>query len=169
MQLSQLLYMFLAGTFGGLVLWKLKVPSGALMGAMIGVVIYKYISRSQVEFPVSLNLAVQIFIGVSIGALFQVEMMHELKVMFWSVVFSCMALVLAGLLFSFVLIKCGVLDTSTAYLSTSPGAMTAMIGLAMDTSANLPMVMTFHFFRISFVIVTAPAILALVRMLTNKH
>lgn len=169
MQFPQLLNMFLAGTFGGLALWKLKVPSGALMGAMIGVVVYKYFTRSNVEFPHALGIPVQILIGISIGALFQIEMVHELKVLFWSVVFSCFALVLAGLLFSFILIKAGVMDVPTAYLSTSPGAMTAMIGLAMDTKGQLPVVMTFHFFRISFVIVTAPAILSLVRLLLGKN
>ena len=169
MQLLQLFYMFLAGSCGALALWKLKVPSGIMMGAMIGVVIYKYYTKSEIEFPHGLNIAVQILIGISIGALFKVEMVHELKVLFLPVLFSCMALILAGLLFTLILIKFHILDVPTAYLSTSPGAMTAMIGLALDTKATLPVVMTFHFFRISFVIVTAPAILSLVRWLVGRH
>jgi hypothetical protein len=51
------------------------------------------------------------------------------------------------------------LDPGTAYLGTSPGAMSALIVLAIDNPAKEALVVCFHFFRVVFIILTAPIIL----------
>jgi hypothetical protein len=57
-----------------------------------------------------------------------------------------------------VFAKLGLLDFGTAYLGTSPGAMSALIVMALDSGAQPMLVVCFHFFRVVFVILTAPLI-----------
>jgi uncharacterized membrane protein AbrB (regulator of aidB expression) len=54
------------------------------------------------------------------------------------------------------------LDIGTAYLGTSPGAMSALIVLALESEAQPMLVVCFHFIRVVFVILTAPLIFRLV-------
>ncbi len=55
------------------------------------------------------------------------------------------------------------MDGTTAYLSTSPGAMSALISLAVESAGHPTVVMAFHFFRVVFIILTAPLIFQLLR------
>ena len=50
------------------------------------------------------------------------------------------------------------LDMGTAYLGTSPGALSALVVLAFDSQAQPMLVVCFHFFRVVFIILTAPLI-----------
>jgi uncharacterized membrane protein AbrB (regulator of aidB expression) len=79
------------------------------------------------------------------------------------VVASTVILVAGGLLVCLVLVKTGVLDLPTAYLSTSPGAMSVLVSLAVESQANPPVVLAFHFFRLAFIIVTAPLVFHLIQ------
>ncbi len=155
----KLVLLLLAGTAGGLAGARLRLPGGIIMCSMLAVIALKMALSEDIAVPGSVNLFFQIIIGVMVGASFQPEMLHHLKPIALPVVLSTLLLVGIGLLVSVLLVHFGVLDIASAYLSSSPGAMSAMLGLAVDSQANLPVVMAFHFFRVFFVILTAPVIL----------
>jgi uncharacterized membrane protein AbrB (regulator of aidB expression) len=46
----------------------------------------------------------------------------------------------------------------TAYIGTSPGAMSALIVLALDSGAQPMLVVCFHFVRVVLILLTAPLI-----------
>ena len=69
-----------------------------------------------------------------------------------------MVLVATGALLAVIFTKLGILDMGTAYLGTSPGAMSALVVLALDNPGQPMLVVCFHFFRVIFVILTAPLI-----------
>jgi len=80
------------------------------------------------------------------------------------VIISTIVLVSVGLLLSLFVAKIWPLDIYTAYLGTSPGAMSALIPLADDSPANVAFVGAFHFFRVVFIILIAPLIYKLIQM-----
>jgi uncharacterized membrane protein AbrB (regulator of aidB expression) len=75
------------------------------------------------------------------------------------VIVSTLVLVGTGLLLALIFKKLGMLDMVTGYIGTSPGAMSAMIPLAVETEINPVLVVCFHFFRVVFVLLTAPSFL----------
>jgi hypothetical protein len=151
------------GTIGGLLGYESKITGGTLIGAMLAVMAFKMLSGQPWAIPRGYAVFAQIVVGVMVGAAYTSETGRMFVKIAFPVVVSTCVLVLTGLAIGLVLIKTGVLSVPTGYLSTSPGAMSAMAVLAGDTSANMPVVLAFHFFRLVFIIVTAPLVLNLLQ------
>jgi uncharacterized membrane protein AbrB (regulator of aidB expression) len=74
---------------------------------------------------------------------------------------SCVVLLGSGVILAIVFTRLGLVDIGTAYLGTSPGAMSILTVLAFDSQAQPMLVVCFHFIRVVFVILTAPLIFKL--------
>jgi membrane AbrB-like protein len=146
------------GLVGGALGAKLKIPAGALIGAMLTIIVFKMTMKMHWEIPKGFTFALQVFLGIMVGATFQPELLHVMKKIALPVIISCVVLVGVGILMAAVFAKLGLLDFGTAYLGTSPGAMSALIVMALDSGAQPMLVVCFHFFRVVFVILTAPLI-----------
>ena len=146
------------GLVGGALGAKLKIPAGALIGAMLTIIVFKMTMKMHWEIPNGFTFALQVFLGIMVGATFQPELLHVMKKIAPPVIISCVVLVGAGILMAVIFAKLGLLDIGTAYLGTSPGAMSALIVMALDSGAQPMLVVCFHFVRVVFVILTAPLI-----------
>ncbi len=146
------------GLVGGALGAKLKIPAGALIGAMLTIIVFKMTMKMHWEIPKGFTFALQVFVGIMVGATFQPELFHAMKKIALPVIISCVILVGAGVLMAVIFTRLGLLDIGTAYLGTSPGAMSALIVLAFDSQAQPMLVVCFHFVRVVFVILTAPLI-----------
>jgi len=146
------------GTLGGFIGAKLKIPGGVLVGSLLAIICFKLISRADWEVPRSFSFILQVFLGIMVGSTFQPEMLKLLHKVIIPVITSTLFLVVTGLILSLIITKLGHLDIGTAYLGTSPGAMSALIVLALDSNANAAVVSCFHFFRVVFIILTTPLI-----------
>ena len=146
------------GLVGGALGAKLKIPAGALIGAMLTIILFKMTMKMHWEIPKGFTFALQVFLGIMVGATFQPDLLHVMKKIALPVIISCVVLVGAGILMAAVFAKLGLLDFGTAYLGTSPGAMSALIVMALDSGAQPMLVVCFHFVRVVFVILTAPLI-----------
>ena len=147
------------GTLGGLVGSRLKIPAGSLIVAMLTIIVFKLITKIHWEMPKGFNLILQIALGIMVGSSFQPAMLPVLKKLFFPVLTSTVTLVGVGILLSIIFTRMHILDAPAAYLGTSPGAMSALIVLAFDSGASATLVVCFHFFRVVFVILTAPLFL----------
>jgi membrane AbrB-like protein len=125
---------------------------------MLTIILFKMTMKMHWEIPKGFTFALQVFLGIMVGATFQPELLHVMKKIALPVIISCVVLVGAGILMAAVFAKLGLLDFGTAYLGTSPGAMSALIVMALDSGAQPMLVVCFHFFRVVFVILTAPLI-----------
>jgi membrane AbrB-like protein len=143
---------------GGLIGAKLKIPAGTLVGAMLTIVLFKMFTKLHWEIPRNFNFILQVFLGIAVGASFQPALIQVMKKIALPVVISCVVLVATGALLAVIFTRLGILDMGTAYLGTSPGAMSALIVLALDSPGQPMLVVCFHFFRVIFVILTAPLI-----------
>jgi membrane AbrB-like protein len=146
------------GLVGGFLGSKLKIPAGTLIGAMLMIILFKAFLHVHWQVPKSFTFALQVFLGVMVGASFQPEMLQYMKRIALPVVISCFVLVGSGLIMSLIFTRLGLLDLGTAYLGTSPGAMSALLVLAFESNVEPMLVVCFHFFRVVFVIVTTPLI-----------
>lgn len=156
--LGMLVYLVL-GTVGGLAGSKLKMPAGSLIVAMLTIILFKLVTKVDWEVPKSFNFCLQVVLGIMVGSSFHPSMLPVLKKVFIPVVTSTVTLVGTGILLSILFTRLGILDSSTAYLGTSPGAMSALIVLALESQASATLVVCFHFFRVVFVLLTAPFLL----------
>jgi membrane AbrB-like protein len=155
---SNILIYLAVGTVGGYLGMKLKIPAGVLIGAMVAVILFKIATQRSWQIPAGYNVLCQILIGVMVGTSFYPGMFKGLGKLIIPVVVSTVVLVGTGLLLAFLFKKLGMLDVVTAYIGTSPGAMSAMISLAVESQINPALVVCFHFFRVVFVLLTAPLI-----------
>jgi len=150
---------FLAvGTLGGYLGTKLKIPAGALIGSLLAVICFKLISRVDWNVPKTFTFVLQVFLGIMVGASFQTDMLKVMGRVFFPVITSTLLLVGTGLLISMVFTRMGLLDMGTAYLATSPGAMSALLVVALDSGKDAAVITCFHFFRVVFIILTMPLI-----------
>lgn len=149
----------LLGTLGGFLGSKLKITGGTLIGALLIVIFVKLMMKVHWEVPKSFSFILQVFLGIMVGATFQPDMIKILYKIIVPVITSTFILVGVGVILSIIFTKLNLLDPGTAYLGTSPGAMSALIVLAIDNPAKEALVVCFHFFRVVFIILTAPIIL----------
>ncbi len=154
------LFLYLCvGALGGLVGAKLKIPAGVLTGAMLSVILFKLFIETQWEVPKGFEFFTQMLVGVMVASTFHPDMLKALKPVAMPVVLSSFVLVCAGGLLAILIVRLNLLDPVTAYIATSPGAMTAMIPLSMEGNGIALVVTCFHFFRLLFILLTAPWIL----------
>ena len=146
------------GTLGGYLGTKLKIPAGALIGSLLAVICFKLISRVDWNVPKTFTFVLQVFLGIMVGASFQPGMLKVMGRVFFPVITSTLLLVGTGLLLSMVFTRMGLLDMGTAYLATSPGAMSALLVVALDSGKDAAVITCFHFFRVVFIILTMPLI-----------
>ena len=147
------------GLIGGLVGSRLKIPAGSLIVAMLTIIAFKLITKIHWDMPKGFNFVLQVALGIMVGASFHPSMLPFLKKLFFPVLASTLTLVGVGILLSIIFTRMGILDAPAAYLGTSPGAMSALIVLAFESGASATLVVCFHFFRVVFVILTAPLFL----------
>lgn len=150
------------GLLGGLLGAKLKIPAGVLIGAMLTIICFKILVKVHWEIPNSFTFVLQVFLGIMVGAAFQPELMQAMKKIAIPVIISCVILVGTGVILAVVFTRLGLVDIGTAYLGTSPGAMSALVVLAFQSQAQPMLVVCFHFVRVVFVILTAPLIFKLI-------
>ncbi|MFI3270945.1 MAG: AbrB family transcriptional regulator [Pseudomonadota bacterium] len=155
------------GVAGGLLMHQTKLPAGALLGALLGGIACKFLVKQGVALPDNWQLVLQIFIGLTIASKFEVEMLAILKPLLLPILLSAMALIATGLASTVLLVKLGLLDSGTAYLATSPGAMSVLVGVASSMDVNAPVTVVFHLARIMMIVVSAPFVVKLLRYLLH--
>ena len=149
---STLLFYLLVGTVGGLIGFKLRFPGSVLICSAVLVIIAKMITQSSWSAHGSFQVGIQILLGVLIGTRYTPEIGKMITQLAMPIITSTVVLVGTGLVFSIILARLGILDVPTAYLSTSPGAMSTLITLSLDSDTQTTIIAAFHFFRVIFII-----------------
>lgn len=158
----------LIGTVGGLIGMRIKLPGGIMVGAMLAVILFKVISHQDWSLPKHYNIVIQILVGVMVGASYNADIARAVNKVIGPVIVSTLVLVFTGVILALIFTKLNLLDVATSYLSTSPGALSSIFSLAVDANAHPPIVAAFHFFRVIFIILTAPLVLKILQIWMNK-
>ena len=153
------------GFLGGMVGLQARFPGSVIIGSMIAVLLVKIWTQSSWSPHHHFNVGIQIMLGVLVGTRYKPDLGKMFMKILLPVICSTMILVIAGLLIAVVLVKINILDIHTAYLSTSPGAFSALLTLSLDSHADPSIVSAFHFFRVVFILISAPIVFKAMRLL----
>ena len=167
--MKELLIILLVGGFGGLAGAWLKIPGGTLVGAMFAVILFKALGHGDYNVPKIYIFLVQVMVGVMVGAGYTPELGGMVLQIIKPVFLSTLVLVAAGLAMGLLFSRILPMDPVTGYLATSPGAMSSLVAMAAESKAQPTIVAAFHFFRLIFILLTAPLLLKLVQILATRN
>ena len=143
-----LLLTFLAGLAGGTLLFKLKVPGGMMVGAIIGVAALS-IATGRATMPGEAKLVAQSLAGAFIACGVDARDIKELPRLWKPLLMVILSLLTVNLLLGFLITLCSPLDLLTALLATMPGGMSDAPIMAADMGADASKVAILQFVRMS--------------------
>jgi len=156
----------LVGFAGGWLVMHLGIPAGLFMGCMVFSGIYRLATPAKIAGIGTFHKVGQILIAIVIGASFRQEVLEPLKLALLPVFVQIVVLVAAGFLLGTLLSKWTRLDHATSLLSSLPGGLPVMVGLAADLNHKVHVVAVIHFFRLTVIVFTMPTLIAIVTPFT---
>lgn len=154
-----LLLTMAAAAVGAFIGYKLHLPAGCMVGAMV-VVIALNLATGLVYFPVELRTVVQMFSGSVIGTGIRKKDVHDLKGMAIPVVLLLGCMVVLNVIFGTAIHYASGLDPATAMFASAPGGMTDMAIIAGDLGANPSYVVILQLSRLIMTLALLPPIFA---------
>lgn len=152
----------IAALVGAFAFEKLGVPAGSLLGAVAAVAAVNLVaSFDAVALPAPARFLAFAALGWAIGEGVTGETLRELRSSVAVIGITVVVLVAVGGLLAWVFTTTGMSDANTAYLTTSPGALSQMAALAADTGADGLLVTTTHTIRVIVVVMVAPVVTGL--------
>jgi len=147
-----------AALAGGALFERLNVPAGALVGSMVAVAAVNVAGPKMEELPGSLEFLAFVALGWAIGDGVTRQTLSELWESAFPLVFIVLTLLAVGGLLAFIAVQVGWMDSTTAFLAASPGALSQMSALATALDANAPLVAAVHTVRVVAIVLVAPIV-----------
>jgi len=151
---------FLTGLAGGSLLYKLKVPGGMMVGAILMVTILS-ISTGRAFMPGEAKLAAQCLAGAFIACSVERSDLKNISGLWKPLLALLASLLLCNLLLGTLIWLCSPLDLLTAMLSAVPGGMSDTPIIAADMGADAGKVAILQFVRMSAGIGIFPSLILL--------
>lgn len=151
----RLLITLIVAAIGGTIGLKLKMPAGALTGALITVVIFNLLTGVG-YVPTTLRSFVQMFTGALIGSRIKRNDIHELKLVIWPTILLLIGMVIYNFIFGIIIMKLSGLDIYTSFLSVAPGGMSDMPLIAADMGGDQVIVALMQLLRMIFIFIVFP-------------
>lgn len=152
-----MLRVFAGGASGATLLWTLNVPAGILVGAVVGSACANLAWRpsNPIVVPPTFRHVGFVLLGVVAGVRLEVAAIINLAKVSPVLALSIVILLTVNLLLAVLLIRRYDIDPKTAVLATAPGGLSEIAGLALESRANLPLVVAVHTIRVLFVVLVA--------------
>ena len=135
---------------------RFRLPSGALIGSLIIGMVIGVIGWGPITFPPFVLATAYMLLGARIGSRFDPEVLRRIRDLLPYVLgfILLMTVLSAGL--GWVLAEVTGIDLITALLATSPGGMDGAMIAALDTGANVPLVLAVQISRLILMVVAGP-------------
>lgn len=150
----------LAALAGGLILDRLKVPAGALIGAMLAVAAVNLTGAQTADAGSVLRFAAFVVLGWELGSGIDRSTIESLRSALVPILVVVGGLLAMSALLAVVLHRSG-LDSITSFLAASPGALSQMVALSAEFGANAVVVSVVHLIRVVVVILMMPVVVKL--------
>jgi membrane AbrB-like protein len=157
-----LILLLLSATIGGLVLARLGVPGGLVIGGLIGAAAYQLIrgGGAPVEVPGPLRTAAFLVLGAAIGSTITRDTVSGLRGVLLPAVLAAVLIIGAGVVIALGLRVVGIAPPGDV-LATSPGALSAIAAVAAERGTGPAEVALFHTVRVVLVLLSLPLLLTL--------
>jgi membrane AbrB-like protein len=150
-----------AATAGGLLLRLTGLQGGLAIGAMLGAAAFTLLrGDSAVPVPGYAQDAALIVLGAVIGAGITRNVLVDLKALLLPAIIASVAIILSGVAIALALRWFGAAPADDV-LATSPGALSAVIAVAVDRGVAPAEVALFHLVRLLMVLGTLPLVVLL--------
>jgi membrane AbrB-like protein len=145
---------------------RFRLPSGGLIGAIIVGMVVGVLGWGPITFPPVVLAAAYLLLGTRIGSRFDPAVLRKIRDLLPYVLgfILLMTLLSAGL--GWVLAEVTGIDIVTALLATSPGGMDGAMIAALDTGANVPLVLAVQISRLLLMVIAGPFV---VRRLVKRE
>lgn len=155
-----MLLTLLAALGTGLLVFKLKVPGGMLVGAILGAAALNIATGQAFIYPQTRVLA-QALTGAYIGCMMTQENVRQLPRLIRPYLFVLASLLVLNLLMAAVFYHTTDLDLLTCLFCAAPGGMSDTPLIAMDMGANGSVVAVMQFVRMLFGMACLPSVILL--------
>lgn len=135
------------GLVGGLILKRLKVPGGMMVGALFAVGAFQVLTAKAVIPPMGKEIA-QIVAGVYIGCGLTLMDLRRLPKLWKAFIVLILGLLSVNLLTGTIIVLTTSIDPVTAFFSCTPGGVSTMPLLSADYGANPAIVGVMQFCRL---------------------
>lgn len=156
--MDKVLYTLLLAGAGGYVGIKLRIPAGALIGAMAFVAIYN-IYTGHGNIPKNFKIVAQIVVGGMIGLNFTMESILGLKKLIVPALILVVGLTLFSICLGFLISRLTGIDLITSLFSCSPGGLTDMTLISEAYGAQIHIVALLHLIRLVTIITVLPVVI----------
>lgn len=155
----------IAGISGSIFV-KLKLPGGAMVGSLVGVIIFNlcveaFFSTNIAYIPKSLRVFIQMFVGMRIGSKIKRKDILDLKKLVIPAVILVISMVTLNLFFGTLMSTIGGLDIATGLFACSPGGTSDMAIIADEMGADSLYVVALQLCRLLFIFLMIPPVLRL--------
>lgn len=130
-----LIITLIIGLIGGLTALRLKVPAGAMVGAMLSVAVFNVITGSA-YLPQDVKVITQIAAGAFIGAGIKYKDVLDLKLMIKPAILMVAAMIVLDLLMGIIMYKTTGINLVTALFACAPGGIVDMSLISNDLGAD---------------------------------
>ncbi|KAF0194005.1 MAG: membrane protein AbrB duplication [Bacillota bacterium] len=158
-RMARIALTLLIAALGGYIGIRLKIPAGALVGAMLAVAVSNLGFGFSGEIPTNFRTIAQIVVGGILGLSITRQTVSELRTIALPVAVLVFSMIGLSLVAGFILAKVTGWDMATAFFSSSPGGMTEMTLASMSFGADTPKVALLQLVRMISVISLMPLIL----------
>ena len=142
---------------GSLIFYRMKVPAGALVGAIIFSAAFNIVTDAA-EFPAILKTAVQAIAGGFIGQRIARKDLGELKEVFGAGILLFICMLTYTLIAAKLMVLTGKLDLATALVSAMPSGLSDAAIISADLGADSTQTMVMQIVRTIFCILVLPQI-----------
>ena len=151
----------LAAVVGGILFIKLKVPAGAMIGALFGVVVFNVIT-GLASFPVEVKTITQMIAGGFIGMSITIEIVKALRKLAIPSLILCIGMMSTGLFIAWVLSKFSGFNMATCLLAAAPGGMADVTLISLDMGGDVSVIVSMHIVRLVGALCICPALFKLI-------
>ena len=147
------------GLLCGYIFYKIKVPGGMMIGAIIGVALFN-IFLNMAYMPSYAKYTAQIIAGAYIGSTVQKEDIKEIKKLIKPSLVLVIGMLLTNISVGFIVYFISPLDLITSLMSCVPGGMSEIPMISADMGADMPKVAVLQFIRMLACIGLLPSIIS---------
>ena len=158
---KQYLALAVAGLIGGLLFNALDIPSGAMIGAMLGAMVLTF-SGHRVQLPKNFRNVTQTFSGAIIGSGMGMAEVLGLRQVALPAVILVLALACINLIVGFSVSRFGKLGLTTSLFASAPGGVSDMSIIAAELGADPAKVAAMQTLRMIVVVALFPTLTDLV-------
>ncbi len=147
---------FLSAFALGLLAFWLRVPGGAVVGAMLGAALYNFSGAPRAALPGWAGVLIQLLVGAMIGFSARRELWPVLLRVLPVALFGVFSFLLLGGALSYLVVRLGWLDAVSALFGFVPGGISVMSVVAESEGGEGAVVAAMHFVRVVTILLVAP-------------